>query len=60
MQRPLERDGIQGPSEWAGRPISLGRSGTLQVISELINQLSFDLRNVMKSVVWRNEDVVFF
>ena len=55
-------DGMESMGRVSGRgwPISRGRVGALQVVSELVSHLSSDLRGVLRPVVERNEDVAFF
>ena len=58
--RPSDGMGPTGRESGRGWPISRGRVGALQVVSELVSRLSSDLRGVLRPVVGRNEDVAFF
>ena len=58
--RPSDVMELTGRVSGRGWPISRGRVGALQVVSELVSHLSSDLRGVLRPVVERNEDVVLF
>ena len=55
-------DGMWPTGRESGRgwPISRGRVEGLQVVSKLVSHLGSDLRDVLRPIVGRNEDVAFF
>ena len=55
--RPSDGMGPMGRESGRGWPISRGRVGVLQVVSELVSHLSSDLRGVLRPVVRHNENV---
>ena len=57
--RPLKRDEAHEPRERVGGPLAWAIRA-LQVVSELVIHLGFDLRSVLRPVMGRNEDVAFF
>ncbi|KAJ4910290.1 hypothetical protein Rs2_04911 [Raphanus sativus] len=58
--RPSDGMGLTGREIGHGYPTSRGRVVALQVVSVLVSRLSSDLRGVLRPVVERNKDVVFF